>query len=111
MMTRPSTTTDATSHGPAAWAPGALLGVVSLFAAATLGLGPADDHQAAGIFPVWWSQARAVTAASRAGQIIGVGAAPFVVIARSDAPDVAAALRAQGAWLVVDPGLAAACAS
>ncbi|MFN3521637.1 MAG: hypothetical protein ACK4YQ_05270 [Phenylobacterium sp.] len=44
-----------------------------------------------------------------AGNIVAVGVAPFVVVARSDTPDIAAALRAQGAWLVIDPGLAAAC--
>ena len=99
------------SSGASAWLPAVFVGVASLFAAATLGLRPADAREAAGVFPFWWSEARAISAAANAGQIVAVGAAPFVVIARTDTPNVAQALRAQGAWLVIDPGLAAACGS
>lgn len=58
------------------------------------------------MFPIWWSQGRALSAAAQAGRIVAVGAAPFVVVARSEAPDIGEAPRAQGAWLVIDPGLA-----
>lgn len=95
--------------GPAAWLPAAVIGVGGLFAAATLGMRPLDPHEAAGVFPLWWTQARTFETAAQAGDIVSVGAAPFVVTVRSDTPDVAKALRAKGAWLVIDPGLAAAC--
>jgi len=105
------TSISQTRSGLAAGLPAGLIGVASLFAAASLGLRPADAREAAGVFPFWWSEARVISAAANAGQIVAVGAAPFVVIARTDAPNVAQALRAQGAWLVIDPGLAAACGS
>jgi hypothetical protein len=85
------------------------VGLFSLAAAASLGMQPQDDQEAAAVFPVWWSQGRAVDAAARAGAIVAVGAAPFVVVARSETSDIAAALKAEGAWLIIDPGLAAAC--
>lgn len=105
------TSASKTQPGIVAWLPAAFIGVAGLAASVTLGLRPADAHEAAGVFPVWWSQARTFDTAAHAGRIVAVGAAPFVVIVRSDTPDVAKALRAQGAWLVIDPGLAAACGS
>ncbi len=61
---------------------------------------------------------RALAAADQAGAVTGVGAYPFVIIttlepsrslASRDGRALAEALRAQGAWLVVDPGLAGLC--
>lgn len=80
-----------------------------LLAAVLLGLRPADPSTAAGIFPIWWSQARTFDAAAKAGAVVGMGAAPFVAIARSERGDVVSRLHAAGAWLVIDPGLAKAC--
>ena len=105
------TSASETRPGIVAWLPAAFIGVAGLFAAASLGMRPLDAHEAAGVFPMWWTQARTFETAAQAGRIVSVGAAPFVVIVRSDRPDVAQALRAKGAWLVIDPGLAAACAS
>ena len=56
-----------------------------------------------------------LVAADRAGAVTGVGAQPFIIITATDpaqpqARALASALRAQGAWLVVDPGLAGPCA-
>ena len=81
------------------WAPAAGLGLLSLVAALTLGAAPRD----------------ASAAADRAGAVTGVGTQPFIIIAAPDpAPShgrtLASALRAQGAWLVIDPGLAGPCA-
>lgn len=94
---------------PADWTAAIVIAVVSLAATVFVGLQPKDPAEAAGVFPIWWGQGRAVSAAARAGDVVAVGAAPFVVIARSETPNIAAALRAQGAWLIIDPGLAAAC--
>ncbi|MEH6678116.1 hypothetical protein [Phenylobacterium sp.] len=95
------------------WFPAASLGLFSLCAALVMGTGPRQADTAAAIFPPWWSTPQVLAAADRAGLVTGVGAQPFIVVARtrpggSDA--LASALRAQGAWLVVDPGLAGPCA-
>ena len=79
------------------------ISVVVLAAAAS----PADPHEAAGVFPPWWSGSEALSAASRAGAVLAVGAAPFVIIVRDPGGRAAARLRAAGAlfWLDAD-GLA-----
>ena len=41
-----------------------LIGGAGLVAAISLGLSPRDPSQAAGVFPVWWSQARTFEAAA-----------------------------------------------
>ena len=100
------------------WAPALSLSFLSLVAALVLGAAPRDARVAAAIFPPWWDAPRALAAADQAGAVTGVGAYPFVIIttldprhsgALSDGQALAAALRAQGAWLVVDPGLAGPC--
>ncbi|MDP1872799.1 hypothetical protein [Phenylobacterium sp.] len=90
------------------------LGVLSLVAALVFGAAPREASAAAAIFPPWWSAPRALAAADRAGAVTGVGAQPFIIITtrdpnRSQDRALAASLRAQGAWLVVDPGLAGLC--
>jgi hypothetical protein len=94
---------------PLSLAPVVGMGLVGLVAAALLGLRPGDPSTAAGIFPIWWSQGRTFDAAARAGAVVGMGAAPFVAIARSEHGDIVSRLHAAGAWLVIDPGLAKAC--
>lgn len=91
------------------WTVAVLIAVISLLATVVVGLQPKDPAEAAGVFPIWWSQVRALDAAARAGEVVAVGAAPFIVVTRSRTGNAAAALRAQGAWLTIDPGLAAAC--
>lgn len=103
------TNASAPANRSADWTAAVLVAVVSLVATVVVGLQPKDPAEAAGVFPIWWSQGRAMSAAAQAGDVVAVGAAPFVVIARSETPNIAAALRAQGAWLIIDPGLAAAC--
>lgn len=100
------------------WAPAISLSFLSLIAALVLGAAPRDASAAAAIFPPWWDAPRALAAADQAGAVTGVGAYPFVIIttlepsrslASRDGRALAEALRAQGAWLVVDPGLAGLC--
>ena len=62
---------------------------------------PADAKSAAAVFPPWWSQAAAIRAADSAGDIVGVGAAPFVMIVRSEDAALPIRLRAVGAVAVV----------
>ncbi len=95
------------------WLPAAGLCLASLLPALVFGAAPRGEGPAAAVFPPWWSAGRVLAAADRAGDVAGVGAWPFVVIANPEpgaARPLGAALRAQGAWLVLDPGLAGACA-
>ena len=99
----------------ATWLPAASLGILSRVAALALGAAPREAGAAAAIFPPWWDAPRSLAAADRAGAVTGVGAQPFIIITATDpaqpqARALASALRAQGAWLVVDPGLAGPCA-
>jgi len=102
------------SRAVATWLPAASLGILSLVAALALGAAPREAGAAAAIFPPWWDAPRSLAAADRAGAVTGVGAQPFIIItatdpARPQGRPLASALRAQGAWLVVDPGLAGLC--
>jgi hypothetical protein len=80
---------------------------VSLFIVATFGLAavvgapPTDPSRIAAFFPPWWSQARSVAAAASAGDILGVGAAPFVVIVHGDPTTLSRRVRAAGAMFVL----------
>jgi hypothetical protein len=74
-----------------------------------VGAAPADPREAAGVFPPWWSGARALAAASRAGDVLAVGAAPFIVIVRDPAGRAAARLQAAGALFQLDARGLAAC--
>ena len=71
--------------------------------------GSRDSALAAGVFPPWWSQAGVLAAASRAGDITAVGAAPFVVVIHSSQGPAAPRLRAAGAFLSLNAGLAGLC--
>jgi hypothetical protein len=81
------------------WAQAALIGLLSTAPVFLMGARPVDPSTAAGVFPPWWSAARIVDAAGRAGEIRGLGALPFVVIVSG--PDAAASLRRAGAFVVV----------
>lgn len=97
---------------PSAWLSAATLCLMGLAPAAILGAQPRDPARAAAVFPPWWSQARALAAADRAGDVAGVGAlSPIVIIAAPAGRerDFASALRREGAWLVIDPGFAGPC--
>ena len=101
--------TKAKREGALSWAPAALLGLVALGMAASAQAGAGDAVTAAGVFPPWWSAAESLDAASRAGNVVAVGAAPFVVIVRAPVGAAAPRLRAQGALFSLDAGLARLC--
>lgn len=101
--------TEAKHEGALSWAPAALLGLVALGMAASAQAGAGDATTAAGVFPPWWSPAQSLDAASRAGAIVGVGAAPFVIIVRAPQGAAAPRLQAQGALVALDAGLARLC--
>jgi hypothetical protein len=71
---------------------------------------PLDDKVAAGVFPPWWSQSQILAAASQAGQILRMGAVPFVVVVQDDEGAVAARLKEAGSLFSLDPNGAAGCA-
>jgi hypothetical protein len=70
---------------------------------------PTDPHEAAGVFPPWWSEAAALAAAARAGAVLGVGAVPFIVIVRDPGGHAPARLRAAGALVSLDARGLAGC--
>lgn len=92
-----------------AWAPAVAMGVAVLSISVVAEAGSRDSAQAAGVFPPWWSQSGVLAAAARAGDITAVGAAPFVVVVRSSNGPAAPRLRAAGALLSLNPGLAGLC--
>lgn len=96
-------------QGPLAWLPAALIGLAALSMAAVAQAGAGDAATAAGVFPPWWSRATVLDAASQAGGIVAVGGAPFVVIIHSGSGPAAPRLRAAGALLSLDAGLARLC--
>jgi hypothetical protein len=63
------------------------------------------------VFPPWWSERRAIGAAAMAGDILGVGAAPFVILVHGDPATLQAKARAAGALLVISSDRAGLCSS
>ncbi len=84
--------------------PAALLLAASLFGSMAIGLMPrAGATQYAVLGPPWLGPGRMLALVDEAGGVpLDTGGWPNVVIARSDAPDFAAALYRAGAWLVLD---------
>ncbi len=87
------------------------LAIASLLPA--FGLAEPTSGPLAAVFPPWWSSARVLEAAASAGRIVGVGAAPFVVIVAAEPggrPDHdSLRLHAAGAWLLLDPQYLGGC--
>ncbi|MCI3131552.1 hypothetical protein [Phenylobacterium aquaticum] len=94
---------------PLAWLPAALIGLVALSIAAVAQAGARDAATAAGVFPPWWSRSAVLDAASQAGGVVAVGGAPFIVIIHSASGPAAPRLRAAGALVALDAGLARLC--
>ncbi|CAN7536551.1 hypothetical protein LJR251_003733 [Rhizobium rhizogenes] len=96
----------------------AMLPALALLLVSAFGIGamtygnPTPDAQMAVIGPPWWKEDRMVSlAATAGGRIIESGALPNIIVVRRapegerrlDEPeDLAAALYAAGAWLVLD---------
>ena len=109
MTTRTTTTRRiAAVAGPVAL--GVLGAAASLLAAVAVEAQPRTPGRVAAVFPPWWSPSHVVGAAGSAGDVAGVGAAPFVVILRGDPADLSRRARSAGALLLLDPALAGACA-
>lgn len=70
---------------------------------------PADPHEAAGVFPPWWNEAATLSAAGRAGAVVGVGALPFIVVVRDPTGRAPSRLRAAGALFSLDARGLAGC--
>ena len=83
---------------------------LGLFAAVAVEAEPRTPGRVAAVFPPWWSAAQVVGAAGSAGDIAGVGRAPFIVILRGDPAALSARARAAGALVLLDPALAGVCA-
>lgn len=88
----------------------ALISIASVACATLLGARPLDPHEAAGVFPPWWSREASLVAATEAGAVLAVGTLPFIVIVRTPAPDAPARLRAAGALFSIHPEGVAPCA-
>lgn len=71
---------------------------------------PRTPGRVAAVFPPWWDDARVVASAGTAGDIAGAGGASFIVILRGDPATLNQRARTAGAWLLLDPALAGACA-
>lgn len=94
------------------WAPALLLLAVSFVGTASLALRAPDAGTApvAAIFPPWWGSERVLAAAVAADAVIvRPGAWPAILVVTSEHRDLAARLRAAGAWLLLDPQAVAAC--
>lgn len=63
------------------------------------------------LFPPWWSSAQSFGAASAAGSVVRVGAAPWILLVRSEQRGLASRLRSAGAALVMPPYGAGFCHS
>ena len=83
--------------------------VATLLAALSVNAAPRDPARIAAFFPPWWSQTRIVEAAASAGQILGGGGAPFVVILHGDPLSLARHARDAGAWVVTGADPAGLC--
>ena len=105
----------ASISGPRPGVGAARVAVCGLAVLATLAVAvaQADAPRAANgfavIFPPWWSAAQALNAAASAGDIIGVGALPFILVLHSDTPGLKARLMQAGALLLLDSRAAGAC--
>jgi hypothetical protein len=95
------------SAAASAMAAAIALGSLLVAAATTV---PARAATLAAVFPPWWPADRALDAAAQAGNVLRVGASPYVVIVRSERPDLQARLRLAGALVLLNPFGAGGCA-
>ena len=79
------------------WAPAALLLTLMAGSALFVEGSPADPHLVAALFPPWWTPAHVLRAAAGAGDVLGFGGAPSVVVLHADHDGLAARATAQGA--------------
>lgn len=106
-MTAPATNKVASNPVPALAAAAMLVGA-SMAALIPALVPSADASEIAAVYPPWWTPAEVASAAARSGQIVRMGASPFVIIVRTASPGARAHLRAGGAVLFLNP-LVGAC--
>jgi len=92
------------------WLPAVAIGAVSTILVPIMAARPLSASIAAGVFPPWWSNTEIVSAAARAGSIVGSGTLPFVIIVRVEEGEAAQRLSEQGALFSLDPSGAPLCA-
>ncbi len=81
------------------WMPAALLlTLVSVSAIAVEGA-PSDPHLVAALFPPWWTPSHVLRAGAGAGDVLGFGGLPTVIVLHTDQPGLSARAMAQGALL------------
>jgi hypothetical protein len=77
---------------------------------AWLSLAPIPGQPVAAVFPPWWDTSRTVAAiAAAGGDILRPGAWPAIMIGFSTDPAFTARLRAEGAWLLLNPQALGTC--
>jgi hypothetical protein len=81
-----------------------LMIVVSALTMAALEASPRNGQDVAAIFPPWIDSGQAIERIAQAGgAVVRLGATDTILVVHSDSTDFPEKLRAQGAWLVVDP--------
>ncbi len=81
------------------WTPAGLLLAMLGASAVALEGGPTDPHLIAAVFPPWWTPSHVLRAAAGAGEVLGFGALPSVVVLHADGADLPARAVAHGALL------------
>ncbi len=81
------------------WAPAGLLLAMVGFSAVTLEGAPTDGRLVAALFPPWWSSAHVLRAAAGAGDVLGFGRLPSIVVIHADQAGLPARALAHGAIL------------
>lgn len=85
------------------------LATASILAPLAVSAPASSAPAAAAVFPPWWSGAQVLTAADAAGDVLSVGAAPFIVTVQNKSRPVGRELRASGALLLLLADPEAAC--
>jgi len=83
----------------------------SLVATLAVSAPPSDPRRIAMVFPPWWSTEQSVTAAASAGDILGIGGVPFIVIVRPDPAKAARGARSAGALFTLGADPRSLCSS
>jgi hypothetical protein len=90
-----------------------IVAIVSLYGAARVGLTPRHTDTGVGVvFAPWVSESSALNRATEAGaRFVRFGGLPFIVVVVPETSDYLARISAEGAILIVDPQVLAACLS
>lgn len=99
------------SHWWPSWLNAMALLLVSVVGVAALTFQARPDADiVAVVFPAWWGQREALSAAAAANAaIVRVTAIPSLLVVRPDGPDGRSQLFKAGAWFTLDPQAVAAC--